>query len=180
MGSRKEMKQEYFEWLCHFIGCKNYRKLLFFLFSIDFQYTNPMDGNRYEDGVNLRYRFADDKGYHYRHVSAWLDDVPCSMLEMMVALSLRIEEEIAGDPEYGDQTDKWFKVMLNSSGLSEFDDEHYDEREAVEIAKRIMRHGYQRNGDGGLFRLRHSRRDLRSVEIWYQAMWYLNEALHIT
>lgn len=176
--NREKMKQEYFDWLCHFIGCRDHRELLFFLFSVDFTYTIPMDGNRYEDGVNLRYRFADEKGYHYRWVSSWIDDVPCSMLEMMVALALRIEEEIAGDPEAGDQTNKWFKAMLKSSGLYELDDENYDQREASAIVKDVLGHRYGRNGDGGLFRLSHCRRDLRHVEIWFQAMWYINEKLH--
>ena len=61
--NRKTFKQEYFEWLCHFVKLKNHKKLLFLLFSIDFTYDLPMDGNRYEDGIDLRYRFADEKGY---------------------------------------------------------------------------------------------------------------------
>ena len=180
MNTREEMKREYFEWLIHFIGCKNHRELLYFLFSVDFSYNIPMDGNRYEDGVNLRYRYADEKGYHYRHVSAWIDDVPCSMLEMMVALSLRIEEHITADPEAGDQTSRWFKAMLKSSGLYALNDETYDEQKARDIVKDVLNRRYGRNGDGGLFRLKHTRRDLRRVEIWYQAMWYLDETLEIS
>lgn len=177
--NRKELKQEYFEWLCHFVGCKNHRELLFLLFSIDFEYSIPMDGNRYEDGINLRYRFADEKGYHYRFVSSWLDDVPCSMLEMMVALSLRIEEHITGDPDNGDQTSKWFKAMLQNSNLYAMTDDKFDRFAATNIVKDVLQHRYGRNGNGGLFRLRHNRRDLRNVEIWYQAMWYIDEVLDI-
>ena len=125
MNNREKMKREYFEWLIHFVECKDHRELLYFLFSVDFVYNIPMDGNRYEDGINLRYRYADEKGYHYRYVSAWIDDVPCSMLEMMVALALRIEEHIVADPEIGDQTSKLFKVMLKSSGLYDLTDEKY-------------------------------------------------------
>ena len=178
--NREDMKREYFEWLIHFIGCKSHRELLYFLFSVDFTYSIPTDGNRYEDGVNLRYRFADDKGYHYRFVTPWIDDVPCSMLEMMVALALRIEEHITADPEIGDQTSRWFKAMLKSSGLYALKDEQYDEVEAKEIVKNILSRRYARNGDGGLFRLKHTRRDLRRAEIWYQAMWYLDETLEIS
>ena len=178
--NNKDIKMEYFEWLIHFIGCKDHRELLYFLFSADFSYRIPMDGNRYEDGINLRYRFADDRKYHYRYVSSLLDDVPCSVLEMMVALALRIEEHITADPEAGDQTSRWFKAMLKSSGLYKLDDEHYDGARAFEIVRNILNRKYSRNGDGGLFRLKHTRRDLRHVEIWYQAMWYLDETLNIT
>ena len=50
--NREDMKREYFEWLIHFIGCKSHRELLYFLFSVDFTYSIPTDGNRYEDGVS--------------------------------------------------------------------------------------------------------------------------------
>lgn len=178
--ARDEMKREYFEWLIHFIGCRNHRELLYFLFSVDFSYNISMDGNRYEDGINLRYRFADELGYHYRFVTPWIDDVPCSMLEMMVALALRIEEHITSDPEAGDQTSRWFKVMLKSSGLYALKDDNYDEQEAHEIIKNVLNHRYARNGDGGLFKIKNAKRDLRRAEIWYQAMWYLDETLEIS
>ena len=177
--TRKDIRQEYFEWLCHFIGCRNHKKLLSLLFSIDFTYTLPMDGNREEDGINLRYRFADEKNYHYRWIANLLDNEPCSMLEMMVALVLRIEEHITGDPDAGDQTDRWFKDMLKNSGLYDFTDDRFSSRSATNVVLDIINRRYARNGDGGLFKLRHTRKDLRRVEIWYQAMWYIDEKLHI-
>lgn len=177
--NKKDLKQEYFRWLCHFIDVRSYGKLLSFLFSTDFEYIIPMDGNRFEDGIDLRYRFADEKHYPQRYISRLLDDVPCSMLEMMVALCLRIEEHITGDPENGDQTTKWFKAMLKSSGLKGLDNDHFDKETAKNIVCCINDRQYTRNGDGGLFRLHKSRRDLRNVEIWYQAMWYIDEALDI-
>ena len=177
--NRKDLKQEYFEWLCHFVKLNNHKKLLFLLFSIDFTYDLPMDGNRYEDGIDLRYRFADEKGYPQRYAAHWLDDVPCSVLEMMVALCLRIEEHITGNPDDGDKTSEWFKDMLKTSGLYNFADDRYSERTSIAIIQDILTHNYARNGDGGLFKLRHTRKDLRQVEIWYQAMWYIDEKLDI-
>ena len=177
--NRKDLKQEYFEWLCHFVKLNNHKKLLFLLFSIDFTYDLPMDGNRYEDGIDLRYRFADEKGYPQRYAAHWLDDVPCSVLEMMVALCLRIEEHITGNPDDGDKTSEWFKDMLKTSGLYNFADDRYSERTSIAIIQDILTRNYARNGDGGLFKLRHTRQDLRHVEIWYQAMWYIDEKLNI-
>ena len=176
---RNQLKQEYFQWLCHFIDVRDYGKLLRFLFSTEFSYTLAMDGNRYEDGIDLRYRFADTKRYPQRYISRALDDVPCSMLEMMIAICLRIEEHITGDPEEGDQTTKWFRAMLKSSGLDKLDNDNFNRATAERIVTGINERQYSRNGDGGLFRLRRSRRDLRHVEIWYQAMWYIDEVLNI-
>ena len=36
---------------------------------------------------------------------------------------------------------------------------------------------YEPNGRGGLFTVNNSPADMRTVEIWYQFMWYLNEFL---
>lgn len=174
---KAELKKQYFGWLCKFVGCYSRRELLYFLFNAEFKYTHPMDANRYEDGINLRYRFADEHAYHYRYIAAWLDDAPCSMLEMMVALVDRMEHDIASDPEYGDRTGRWFEDMLKSMGLWHMTDERFDYGEAVRVLDRVLSRRYSRNGEGGLFHLRHCKRDLRSAEIWYQAMWYLDEKL---
>ena len=33
---------------------------------------------------------------------------------------------------------------------------------------------YGRDGKGGLFTIEHCRYDMRDIEIWYQANWYLD------
>lgn len=177
---RNKLRDEYFDWLrCLVGGTALHRKLLYFLFSVDFTYTIPMDGNRYEDGIDLRYRFGDENGLDDRMVASWLDDRPCSVLEMMIALAIRIEEHIMGDPDVGDRTGKWFGEMLDHLGLANMTDGKFDRMRARTIIRRFLNHRYDEDGEGGLFRLRHCNRDLRNVEIWYQAMWYLDEILNI-
>ena len=57
-----ELNNEYFEWMCQLVCNErysrrlSYQKLLRHLHNIDFQYMLPMDGNRAEDGIDLRYR----------------------------------------------------------------------------------------------------------------------------
>lgn len=178
--NRKALKQEYFEWLCRQVRCYNHKKLLFLLFSVDFIYDLPMDGNRYEEGIDLRYRFADENEYPQRYAASWLDDVPCSMLEMMVALCLRIDGHITWDPDAeNDSTNQWFRDMLKNSGLYELTDDRFDRHRALNIIKCILERRYARNGEGGLFCLRHCKKDMRNIEIWYQAMWYIDEKLNI-
>jgi hypothetical protein len=57
------------------------------------------------------------------------------------------------------------------------DDERFDEGGADRIVQRFLDHKYGLHGEGGLVTLPDTRRDLRTVEIWYQMMWYLDEVL---
>jgi len=49
----------------------------------------PMDGNRAEDGIDLRYRFGYEKEYEGSTIASYLDNSPCSVLEMLIALAFR-------------------------------------------------------------------------------------------
>ena len=54
-------------------------------------------------------------------------------------------------------------------------DAKFDEDYANEVIGRFLNRQYERNGEGGLFTVEHCNRDLRTVEIWYQMCWYLDE-----
>ena len=81
------------------------------------------------------------------------------------------------DPDIGDRTGKWFLDMITNLGLDEMTDERYDKQYVGKVLGRFMDRAYERNGEGGLFTVHHNRIDMRSVEIWYQAMWYFDEVL---
>lgn len=106
-----------------------------------------------------------------------LNDRPCSVLEMMVALSARCEEHIMDDPDSGNRTGKWFFDMILSLGLINMQDERFDALYARAAISRFLRREHAANGCGGLFTLRYHSADMRRVEIWYQAMWYLDEVI---
>lgn len=178
---KNELINEYFEWIYQLV-CKDtkglsYRKLLCKLYDTPFNYTIAMDGNRAEDGVDLRYRFGYECGFANSAVADYLDNKDCSVLEMMVALAIRCEEHIMDNPDIGDRTGKWFLDMIVNLGLEKMTDDRFDKRYVERILHRFLNREYGRNGDGGLFTVHHSRIDMRSVEIWYQAMWYLDEVL---
>ena len=167
---------QYFNWMCGLVYERkksSYKKLLNHLHNIDFTYILELDGNREEDGINLRYRFGYEFDYPRGMIAAYLDTHPCSVLEMMVALAHRCEEDIMDNPEYGDRTGKWFWDMIDSLGLSSMDDNHFDEAHADEVIYRFLHREYQPNGKGGLFTVNNCRRDMRALEIWYQMNWYL-------
>lgn len=133
-----------------------------------------MDANRYQDGIDLRKRFAYDNRLTLGKIRM-LNEYACSVLEMMLALCIRCEEHILNDPEIGDRTSIWFKDMLKSMGLDQMDDTHFDEMEAEEIVDAMLYREYSSNGEGGLFTCERCPYDMRTLEIWYQAQWFFNE-----
>ena len=156
----------------------SWRQLFRLLHETEFIYILEMDGNRADDGIDLRYRFAFDSGYNERTIDEVIGDEPCSILEMMVALAQRCEEHITDDPDSGNRTGKWFFEMIESLGLLDMDDGHFEKVIAADILNRFMRREYRPDGRGGLFTISDSEHDMREAEIWYQMMWYLNENIY--
>ncbi len=179
--TKNELKDAYFEWMYQLVFDErysrrlSYRKLLYQLHQIEFTYMIPMDGNRSEDGVDLRYRFGLEAGYDSSEISAYLDNRVCSVLEMMIALAIRCEEHIMDDPDIGNRTGQWFWNMVVSLGLGSMNDTKFDRDYVNTVIQRFLNRQYKRNGEGGLFTVDHCRYDLRTVEIWYQMCWYLDE-----
>ena len=178
-----ELKDLYFDWMYkivfddEFTKHLSYRKLMHFLDDTDFTYLIDRDDNRFEDGIDLRYRFGYENEYSNSMIASYLDTRPCSVLEMMIALSLRLEEHIMDDPRFGNRTGQWFWNMIVTLGLHSMDDERFDKDKANYIIQRFLNREYEPDGEGGLFKIDNPPQDLRDVEIWYQANWYLNDVL---
>lgn len=179
--TRDELNAKYFEWMYRLVcndeysGGLSYRKLLHHLHQAEFYYTLPMDGNRAEDGTDLRYRFGYEHFHEGPEIASCLDDRPCSVLEMMVALAIRCEEQIMDDPDAGDRTGQWFWNMIVNLGLGSMDDRRFDQTFVDDILQRFMNREYGPHGEGGLFTVHRCQRDMRSIEIWYQMNHYLTE-----
>ena len=135
-----------------------------------------MDGNRAEDGIDLRYRFGREYSYPDAMIASYLDDRPCSILEMMTALAIRCEEHIMDDPDIGNRTGQWFWSMLVNLGLGSMYDAKFDRYRVDRILERLLDREYGRNGKGGLFTVNNGR-DMRTTEIWYQMNYYLSEVI---
>lgn len=179
-----DIRRSYFDWLYKLVADPNhthgrsYRKLFHALIGINFDYSNPMDANRYEDGIDLRYRFGYENSYSQAEIASELDDRPCSVLEMMIALAVRCEDYIMDNPRLGNRTGKWFFDMIQTLGLINEDDANISIGYVVERVERFLDHDYSSNGEGGLFIVNNTGRDLRTIDIWYQAMWYLNNEVN--
>ena len=181
MTLKDRISNDYFEWIYNLVCGErfpetlSYKKLLMHLHNTDFIYRIPKDGNRAQDGIDLRYRFA----YEYTNIEdadSYLKG-PCSVLEMIVALAVRCEETIMDDPTKGDRTGQWFWAMIASLGLGSMYDARFDRDRVDDILARFLERDYARNGEGGLFTVNLCRQDMRSIEIWYQMACYLKEIL---
>lgn len=169
----KRSDSAYFRWLCSKVYEPNdrisYDKLLEYLYEKEFTWIMPMDENRALDGIDLRSDYLDLYPNHD------LDNRSCSILEMMIALSIRCEEHIMSDDCYGNRTGEWFWNMILSLGLNTMTDDKFDVQYVDEVLFIFTTRSYRKNGSGGLFTINNPDIDMRGMDIWYQLNWYLEE-----
>lgn len=175
--TRPIIADDYYRWLTELIEAnmpdKSYWLLARVLHNKPYNWFVPNDDNRESDGLELRRDYLYMMGYDNETIEG-----PCSMLEMLIALAGRINSQMA-DLRNRDNTARWFWEILANVGLDRFtDDEYYDNFDGAEveyILDTIIERVYRRDGRGGLFPLKHPKKDQRKVEIWYQMCSYLME-----
>lgn len=148
---------------------RTYWSLIRHLYTKEFVWLIPNDDNRVEDGRALRYEFMQETGYEFER--EWLR-LPCSMLEMLIALSRRLTFEAEGQPR------AWFWHLLRNIGLDKCNDAYLVNQsqllEVDHILDIVIWRQYDWSGHGGLFPLkREPRVHQKDVEIWYQMSAYL-------
>lgn len=169
------LDEHYLTWLYSQVGdvqernpSHTYWRLLKQLYTTEFVWFIPNDDNRVEDGRCLRHEFLQNEGL-FPVDPNWMH-LGCSMLEMLIGLSRRLAFEAEGEPA------AWFWKLIENVGLEYYNDNMpYQEEQVDEVLKRIIFRTYRRNGEGGLFPLRHAREDQTRVELWYQLNAYLIE-----
>jgi len=170
----------YFKWMLSKVCGKKhiiYSSLLKTLHDAEFIYILDRDCNRAEDGIDLRRRFVYENNYVGSDVIFEMNSNPCSVLEMMVALAIRCEENIMTDPDVGNRTSLWFWDMISNLGLGNMTDDNFSFDYIDNVLSTFLYRQYKRNGEGGLFKVKYCTVDLRNVEIWYQMCWYLDDIL---
>lgn len=162
------MRTRYFEWLLSLIpGSSSIRGICNELFNMTFTYDDyhGTDGNRADDGLSLRSLYFNET----RSVT-YMEDCKCTVLEMLIALSLRIERDIMGEPG-DDHPEKWFFEMLDNLGVFNLTSPKFVGR----IVEEWMNRDFDPNGYGSIFPLKYYPGDQRDLLIWDQMSFYLNE-----
>lgn len=164
--------EQYLDWLYRQVlvrtrGGASYWKLLRQMHQTEFAWFVPNDGNRAEDGKDLRREWADqadlDPDPH------WME-LGCSFLEMLIALARRMEFEADGTPHH------WFWRLLENLGLESYHDgSGYSRNYVTKRMRVVMDRMYDHLGNGGLFPLPHTNKDQRRVELWEQMNEFLLE-----
>lgn len=170
------MDDAYFRWIVGFLGDeyleKNYSRLLSALYFKEFTWLMEYDENRAADGLALRKIFMQE----YRNWPKSPKIGPfsaCSVLEMMIAMAKRCEDELIYNPEKGDQTGKFFWIMIENLGLDIYDDFGFFEDEVNQILDDFLDRKYAPNGDGNVFRL--CKHNPRKIDLWLQLNYFLRE-----
>jgi hypothetical protein len=171
----------YFRWLYEQVAVSKIRerdltywKVLKILFTTEFVWVNEVinDENRIHDGLALRSKFIEAEG---------IDDVDpdwltqgCSVLELMVGLSRRMEFEADEGKAY-----YWFWVLMENIGLDGYSDDKRFTKRAItrveNILEDLIHRNYESSGLGGFFPLQDSHHDQRDRELWYQMNDYILE-----
>ena len=172
------MINDYYNWLLNRVGIKeadqkSYSYLFEDLFNREFEWFVERDKNRAIDGLDLRKEYEEETG---DTVDEYSD---CNMLEMIIALSIRCENDIMGVPDE-DNTSHWFWDMIINMKLDKYKNSRYSARQVQSTLDNVIFRQYGKDGNGGLFPLKHSKNDQRNVEIWYQMASWLNENYNLT
>jgi hypothetical protein len=132
--------------------------------SLEFVWTVPNDDNRVADGMELREEFLNGRRRR-------LNPEGVSILEVLIALSRRLEFQADGD------ADVWAWKLIKNLRLNKMSDpvSENDAERIDDILDTLVWRTYRRNGEGGFFPLRSSLEDQTKVEVWYQMHAYIRE-----
>lgn len=164
--------EAYFHWLVDQVreegnDHRTYWDILQIMHDTEFVWTVPNDDNRLEDGKDLREEFLSHQGIPRDRERFG----PCSVLEVMVAISRRLSF-VAEDSAEG-----WAYQLLCNLELDKFTDPLYARKEARarEILHNLVFRLYEHDGTGGFFPLAWPEQDQTKIEIWSQMSAYVLE-----
>ena len=139
------------------------------LFTTPYRVRRVNDQNRIFDAHKNREAYINLYGVR-DHVPVWLDEDPISVLEVFIALAVRVGEEIISSSTDRYASGELFEAMFYNMPIHNISmDETYFNVE------RFVKGHMDINGYGGPFPLRHVNEDQRKVELWSSMSSYLTE-----
>ena len=171
-------RDRYFEWLMDDVKGSYYDTMLFKLHSVNFLMDEKeMDLPRIQDALSLRKQFVKETGGHFEIVN--VPKHTCTFLELLIAMSARLENDILHELDKGDRHIDWFWMFIDNLGLTDATNDHWTyslDRYVDKRCKNIVERSFGRNGQDGLFIvLSHPDKDLRTIDLWTQMCWWVME-----
>lgn len=169
---------EYFIWLTEQIDDRQCDSDFLYdtcavLFDITFQPLDADDMNRVGDAHSLQQRYLEEEGLDGLIKNGNEDayeNEEATVLEVLVALCIRLEHDILGEPG-NEHPERWFWQMIANFGITEDMDEH----DIYQIINDWMDGNYEPDGRGGPFILHDYDYDVRELGLWDQAQHYIFE-----
>ncbi len=176
MDTTKPLDEQYLTWLYSQVAAvgignpvKTHWTLLGQLYRHEFVYLIGNDENRALDGIELRREFAEASDIRIED-QEWME-FPCSMLELLVALSRRLSFDGGGEPR------ERFWEMMDNLRLSKYTDAAGVDVDGVHMTlENVIWRNYRTNGVGGIFPLKHATQDQTGIELIYQMSDYILES----
>lgn len=168
------LKEAYFRWLADQVVdperiTRTYWGVLQLMHQKEFVWLVPNDDNRLVDGTDLRMEFLHERR---PRMDVTRDAFgPCSVLEVMIGISRRLEFAASGEAE------GWAWQLLDNLRLRNASDT-LTPRQVRSINNKLERliwRTYDEDGTGGFFPLQRPPEDQTKAEIWYQMAAYINE-----
>lgn len=181
-----DVSTKYLDWLYSTVCASgyesiahNHRQLILQLHQTQFVVYNLKDQPREADGIDLRFRYCWDTGIDYKNYNeySFSDLIPvdhCSILEMMIALAYRADENFTRKTNNESTVPNNFWDMVKNLGLMGETDDFYDYDTVCNTLDHFNKRTYEPNGHGSLFRFNNPKDDMREIDIWYQLCWYVN------
>ena len=169
------LDEQYFKWLYRQVADPDatdpsvtYWRLLKQLYTTEFVWLVHNDRNRLEDGKELRNDFIREEGLADVDPS-WVE-IGCSMLELAVGLARHLAFMAEGTTAY------WFWDLMENLGIRKYHDNvKYPVRRVDDVLETVIQRGYDSDGNGGFFPLKHATRNQRGEELWEQLNSYVME-----
>lgn len=166
------MNDRYFDWLVDLVNADDLLRLCEIMDGLDFTWTIPLDENIMYHAFELRDMYADETGCESgRHY------ISCSLFEAIVGLAYKCDMDVMYEPSIGHRYSMWFHFFLENlfDGKLRNAEAFMDEDEIIDICVRFMNRDYERDGSGGMFPIKHDRRDQRRIHLWLQMNMWLVE-----
>lgn len=172
--NKYDIWEDYKLWLLEKVGFHkpNYKKLSTQLQDFPFESILRDDKNRIKDGMDLRKEFLAEKKLN-PHSLDYYDK--CSVLELLVALAIRINDEYIGDPVNPEPPFVLFWEMLKNLNIDWCNDSKYNTPNVINILQKWTSRRFQYNGEESIFPLRNPKTDQRECSIWNQMQAYISE-----
>jgi len=151
--------------------------LIELLSNTKFECSIPEDNPRTEDAFDLRREYISECRYNSEEPQA--DDRlygPASVLEVLVALAIRFDMEVVGNPGVP-QPDRLFMEWLDNLGVVVMDSEWSIDNSNLIMLKlsKWMNRNYKDDGKGSIFPLKHVTFNFSKSDIWRQCYVFYYE-----